>query len=490
MIIDGQLHRVMWIHGAAGAGKTAIAYTIAEWCDKQNLLLASFFFSRSDPSGSRNNIKAFVATLAYAVCNSYPPSRSLILKLIARDRLIFSRHLNIQFSKLILEPLEASFSFDLPYVLIIDGLDECNESAEQKALLQLVEHAVKHSKLCLKVLISSRPEQVIRNEFDSAALWDLSTRLALNEDYDSYKDIRRFLEDQFAEIKRMHLRRNSIPSDWPNDDAIHKLVQKSSGQFIYAKTVIKHISVDYDSPVVRLESILDPSKSDPDTKDLPFAELDMLYTHILTSTKVANTETTCRVVAFCTMVQEFVRVRRERHARKIARIMNMDDEKLSPILTELASLIDFNPYDSSFKVLHASLGDFLLDPSRSRYVCVDRRKLNTEAACYYLEPDRKLRLFFLASPRLTNMLDWSYLEDVHTLLDILQPSKVIVTHELVKCLAKFDVLSICHVNTTRLQSSELDTPSLHFGKVILGLLNILRDLSPVSSFPRSCKVSE
>jgi len=35
---------IMWMYGPAGAGKSTIAQTIAEMCDEEMLLLASFFF--------------------------------------------------------------------------------------------------------------------------------------------------------------------------------------------------------------------------------------------------------------------------------------------------------------------------------------------------------------------------------------------------------------------------------------------------------------
>ena len=67
---------IMWLHGAAGAGKSAIAQTIAERCQALNLLLASFFFSRSDPS--RSHAKYLIATIAYQVAMNFPSTRALI----------------------------------------------------------------------------------------------------------------------------------------------------------------------------------------------------------------------------------------------------------------------------------------------------------------------------------------------------------------------------------------------------------------------------
>ncbi|TEB30448.1 hypothetical protein FA13DRAFT_1630805, partial [Coprinellus micaceus] len=49
--------------GAAGSGKTAIALTIADYCDSDGTLAASFFFSSSDDT--RNSCLRLVSTIAY-----------------------------------------------------------------------------------------------------------------------------------------------------------------------------------------------------------------------------------------------------------------------------------------------------------------------------------------------------------------------------------------------------------------------------------------
>ena len=60
---------IMWVYGPAGAGKSAIAHTIAEMCE-ETILLASFFFSRNDPS--RNTVKPLIATIAYQIILNFP----------------------------------------------------------------------------------------------------------------------------------------------------------------------------------------------------------------------------------------------------------------------------------------------------------------------------------------------------------------------------------------------------------------------------------
>lgn len=69
---------VMWIYGPAGAGKSAIAQTIAEMCEEEMILLASFFFSRNDPS--RSNVDHLIATIAYQTALNLPQSLAVQFK--------------------------------------------------------------------------------------------------------------------------------------------------------------------------------------------------------------------------------------------------------------------------------------------------------------------------------------------------------------------------------------------------------------------------
>jgi hypothetical protein len=61
---------------------------------------------------------------------------------------------------------------------------------------------------------------------------------------------------------------------WPGEGIINLLAQRSSGQFIYATTVLKFVGVDFCSPTKQLELVLKP---DPTA----FSDLDQLYTQIL-----------------------------------------------------------------------------------------------------------------------------------------------------------------------------------------------------------------
>ncbi len=85
---------IMWLHGPAGAGKSAIAQRIAELCHEADRLLASFFFSKSD--SRRNRADLLFPTIAYQIACAFPGARALIEQEITRDPLIFTRSLESQ----------------------------------------------------------------------------------------------------------------------------------------------------------------------------------------------------------------------------------------------------------------------------------------------------------------------------------------------------------------------------------------------------------
>ena len=92
------------------------------------------------------------------------------------------------------------------------------------------------------------------------------------------KDIELFLTDKFQDIKSSHRLRAYIPPQWPLPNALEQLVRKSSEQFIYASTIISYVASTRHRLVDRLDIILGVR---PPQRDLPFAELDALYTSIL-----------------------------------------------------------------------------------------------------------------------------------------------------------------------------------------------------------------
>ncbi|KAJ2923845.1 hypothetical protein H1R20_g13247, partial [Candolleomyces eurysporus] len=244
--------RLLCITGAAGAGKSAIQQTLAESCTKLDILAAGFFFSALDPT--RNNSSAIVATIAYQIGLCNHALRQYIGAAIEHDQHIFSRELKTQMDVLVVQPVQRlrSLGFNpthLPqYVIIIDGLDECQDERHQAEVLSIVKQCLLDNDLPFRIAIASRPEWAIRSELEVGGyLHEIAYHLQLSDSYDASADIRRYLWRRLRDIgSRSSDPRARYPL-WPSQEVVEMLVQAASGQFVYAATVVNTDNLDIDA---------------------------------------------------------------------------------------------------------------------------------------------------------------------------------------------------------------------------------------------------
>ena len=179
----------------------------------------------------------------------------------------------------------------------------------------------------------------------------------------SIDDIERFLKDKFDEIRLTHPIRSDLPSSWPSSEDIETLVYRSSGQFIYASTIVKFVSSRRHRPDHRLEIILGLR---PNGNDVPFAELDVLYRYILSSVQ----DTTVQIIATALTLQTTL------YFDALTTVFDLSSSDIKLRLIDLGSLVECREYGLS--VLHASVGDFLFDESRSQELYVNHRSIHTK----------------------------------------------------------------------------------------------------------------
>ena len=371
---SGKIHAetlVMWLYGDAGAGKSAIAQTLAERLEV--LLLGSFFFSRND--GKRSTHRSLVATIAIQAATAVPGLKKLITTAVERDPTIFEKKLEIQLSSLLIEPINtlsanysASNSGPIPHVIIIDGLDECTDPKIQQHILQVIPDTVRKCSIPLKIFIASRAETQIVTTFNSDTLDSVSTRLALDASFKPDVDIRYFLEKTFEGIKSTHYFKSTLEHSWPKDDVLDQLLQKSSGQFIYASTVAKYVSHPRYLPAKRLNIVLglQPPASE---RDLPFASLDTLYMHIFSSIPTENLQMTTLILGLL-IIAKGTKNFFFTNADTTRSFLFLELGDLEFYLSDLAPVLEPPPkHNNIFKTIritHASLADFLLDKRRSK----------------------------------------------------------------------------------------------------------------------------
>ena len=347
------------------AGKSAIAYTIAEICKKHRRLLATFFFWKT--ASERNNESRVVATIAYQICLAIPAARKYIQAAVNRNPGIFDQSIDIQLSNLVIEPLQKlqSIGFDFegcPFLIIIDGLDECQGVKAQSDMVRSLAISFHQSPLRIRILIASRPEVHLQSTFGSSAIHPHLSRLGLSNEYSPDEDIYLFLEDSFDEIKREHPLASHIPSTWPSSDVLHELTEKSSGQFIFASTTINYVGRDpHELPTRRLDVVrqLQPARSE---EELPFAELHSLYYHILSNAR--NVKKVRQILEVLFIVNKNANEGAVISTQQMDFFLSWESGETRACLNQLASVIECHT-DGKIFILHASLADFLLDESRS-----------------------------------------------------------------------------------------------------------------------------
>ncbi|KAJ7681863.1 hypothetical protein DFH06DRAFT_283251 [Mycena polygramma] len=264
---------IRWLHGPAGAGKSAIMQTLCQRLHSTGNLGGAFFFKREHPT--RGNARVLFATLAYQLALNVGQLKPLISQSVESDPSIVARQMRVQLGKLIVEPSQA-LRDSTTLIFLVDGLDECDTLDAQAEVLRSICTAIHRHPTKFRFLVASRPEAHIRDVFEDASFDGI---LHLQNVEQSFDDIRTYFLDEFSRIHREHRHTMSgIPTPWPSPQIVKVLVEKSSGYFMYASTVIKFVDDKDSRPTERLAAVQNLSSIDSDT---PFAHFDQLYIQIL-----------------------------------------------------------------------------------------------------------------------------------------------------------------------------------------------------------------
>ncbi|KAF9541766.1 hypothetical protein CPC08DRAFT_730751, partial [Agrocybe pediades] len=197
-----------------------------------------------------------------------------------------------------------------------------------------------------------RPESHLNSAFSLSRMAPILHCIFLDdENYSSREDIQVYLEDMFQQIKEEHVFKHALPDPWPTPGMVYDLVEKSSGQFIYATTVIKYVNSHRHRPDQRLNAIF---QLRPPFKDLPFTELDALYRLIIS--KAEDISKVLDILVYPALYGSFM-------LTGIEVILELEQGTVEVLLADLHSIATVSY--GSVKLLHKSLADFLSDPQRA-----------------------------------------------------------------------------------------------------------------------------
>ncbi|KAJ2923026.1 hypothetical protein H1R20_g14067, partial [Candolleomyces eurysporus] len=237
---------VLWLYGFVGCGKSAIALAIALKFERRNRLVGSFFFFRN--TGDRSRMVRFATTLAFQLAAAIPEAAPFIKKAVTEEGLPGSS-LVAQLRRLVYEPFKAAAKrvrllktslLKGPFLIVIDGLDECEDRQEVQAFIDdMLEFFKKNPLVPLRFFITSRVEQHIQRRLEKGQV-----RLENLVNHCSRGDIDKFMHTCFEAEKlenpvvKAYIRNHG---DWPAKKDKDQLVDHIGGSFIFASALFKYI---------------------------------------------------------------------------------------------------------------------------------------------------------------------------------------------------------------------------------------------------------
>jgi len=350
--------QVFWLSGVAGAGKSTIAQTIAQHYADYDQLGASFFCSKSDADCSNANM--IFPTIAHQLGLFYPTFGERVSEVLAKDPHLLSSLKSVQLEKLIVKPLEAVGVERFPRCLIvIDALDEYKEENTTSSILLAL------SKFISRVppfmfLFTSRPVPEVERGFHTTDLMKHTTALALHNipgDI-SDRDIQIFLTERLFVIAQ-----NFRLALWPPSEELAQLVERSSRLFIFAETAASFIEDPNASDPKQQLGIVLSTRYITSTKASPHRYLDALYLEVLHQAfpEISGELQTRLQTVLGTIILLFDPL----NAESLENLLDLQDNTVYSTLRHLHSIaVVPDAGGGPVRLLHPSLGDFLVDADR------------------------------------------------------------------------------------------------------------------------------
>jgi len=360
--------RMFWLCGVAGTGKSTIARTVAESLHEDGLLGASFFFKRG--RGDRSHATLLFPTIARQLADLFPEVGHTVASALDEDSLLCDKHLQPQFEKLLLQPLQQASHPSVrtaSVVLVIDALDECEDGQTIMTILRLLSRIEVITSIRLRIFLTSRPELPVVLGFKKEVRGDLhhDVRLEDVEQTTIERDIRIFYELQFSQIKEDNLLYDDkISAEWPGESTIASLVDRAKPLFIVAFTISRYIAEA--DPTGRLDKMLRLDSNEPLTG------LKGTYLPILEQVVAVGDarQRNIRTAEFQHIVGSIILLSNPLSTTAISSLLAISRPEIVKVLQPLSSVLNI-PRTADGRIhpttpitlFHLSFRDFLLDAS-------------------------------------------------------------------------------------------------------------------------------
>ncbi|KAJ3574764.1 hypothetical protein NP233_g1543 [Leucocoprinus birnbaumii] len=357
---------VLWMHGPFGVGKSAVAQSSAEKLKKCEKLVATLFFSRSN--ADRDDPLRVVPSIVYQIATQCGAFADIIDVLLRKDPSLTTKSLATQFEDLLVIPLSKIdvAKEDLSgRVVIIDGLDECRGTPQQREIIKIILASVRNCTTPFRWFITSRPEEPIIQTMKSPSVSPAISSIELPVSREIDHEILLYLTDEFEKIREQH----SLEEGWPPEGTLACLVDRADGLWIYVSTITRFVNDDNSfGPKRQLRLVLEstPNMSRKDGASNPLAEIDALYTLIM-----RQVPPNIRA-----MLQKILLIQKYYGVGDIATVLQLHTEEFRRCCAPIQSVMRLeNSAEPTLDKMrlhfyHASFLEFLTNPERSRDLCI------------------------------------------------------------------------------------------------------------------------
>ena len=241
-----------------------------------------------------------------------------------------------------------AFFYPPPMIVVIDALDECDDSA--KSLINVIANKYHDSPAPIRFFLTSRQDQQITGAFSQ---YPDRIHFINMVDSPAHDDIRNYFQEEFNNLRIRHSQYfESHEKSWPSSSDIDSLVKKSQGLFIYASTLLKFVG-DMDQgeiPVQRLKrAMLQPDG------------LDALYRQVLQDAPGFNNPDFKRILGALCFLHDALSL-----GSLVVLLRLGSATNARRVLRGCKSVLHVPPTDhENVTFLHMSFHDFLTDRNRN-----------------------------------------------------------------------------------------------------------------------------
>ncbi|KAJ7369165.1 hypothetical protein DFH08DRAFT_763235 [Mycena albidolilacea] len=230
---------IFWLHGVAGSGKSTIAASIAHHFLKLNTLGVFIFFTRNQDTSPR----AVLHSIAFQLALLNEDFKVKLCDNLNRNPGVVNANINIQFQKLLKDPVSATQScFSGSIVVILDALDECDTSGRQ-TLISLIIKEFPQLRPTICFFITSRRNEDIAAQLDNKNCITQLPFEVLSDQSQVSRDMLLYIQHRFQKIREKH---RILDQNWPGDNTLQRLAKSSGSLFIWAATACNLVEDAFD----------------------------------------------------------------------------------------------------------------------------------------------------------------------------------------------------------------------------------------------------